>query len=211
MGQPGGPRLIALREPGALPGPASRGIGRAESASTGWLISFGSVLRRGGRHGEAVDEVVERVGAVPLHPSELQATRHFSVKVDQRFPQVAVRHWLASRAGPTLCQPLFPPTVPKTIDYVRAVAHYLQRARQRARCVEGSRDLHALVGGASGGAAAPTPARHSPSPTAGARVAQASTVCVDPCSRSRLLGAPVLRLCHHTSMPRAPVVLVQWR
>ena len=31
LGQPGGPGLIAIREAGALPGPASRGIGRAES------------------------------------------------------------------------------------------------------------------------------------------------------------------------------------
>ena len=97
LGQPGGPRLIALREAGALPGPASRGIGRAEIANTGWLISFGSALRPGGRDGEAVDKVVERVGAVALHPSELQAPRRFAVKVDQGFPQVAVRHWLARR------------------------------------------------------------------------------------------------------------------
>ena len=129
------------------------------------------------------------------------------VKVDQGFPQVAVRHRLSGRAGPTLCDPLLPPTVPKTIDDVGAVAHYLQRPRQRAGCIQGSRDLHALVGAPSGGAAAPAPAGHSPGPTARARVAQASTVCVHLRSWSWLLGAPSSACVITTSMAGAPAVL----
>src|SRR5690606_8435390 len=137
-----------------------------------------------GSDGEGVDEVVEAVAGVALHPAEADVTG--TDELDQLLPQVGVGDRLLLRVAPPVALPVAPPLVAEAVDDVAGVGHHLHgpglRADpERAQRLDHRHQLHPLVGGAgvAAGAVRLAVGGDRPRPAAGPGVPRAGPVGVD--------------------------------
>src|SRR5665811_637017 len=100
------------------------------------------------------------------------------MQLDERLPQVLVRHRLALAVLPIAFQPSLPPAVPEAVHDVGRVADDLQRALEPSHRIERGAQLHPLVGRHGLGAGGERPVGDDPGPSARPGVAGAGAVCV---------------------------------
>ena len=99
--------------------------------------------------------------------------------VDERLPEVAVRHRLLGAVHPAPAQPAPPPAIPKAVHDIGRVAHDGQGTVESPYRLERRLDLHPLVGRPPVPAARLPAVLGGPCPTARAGVARARAVRPD--------------------------------
>ena len=142
-----------------------------------WRITAPALLLERGLDRQAVDQIVVRIAAVALDPSERDVTAGAN-QFDERLPQITVGDRLLLAVEPTAFHPAFPPAVAKAVDDIRRVADHLERTIDGTHRLERGRDLHALIRRVGFRTAREGTAGHRPGPATRARVPAARAVGV---------------------------------
>ena len=178
---------------------AARIVGRAELP--GRRVARQLALLRHGLHGEAVGDLVPAVPRVALHPGEADVTSPAD-GLDERLPQVPVRHRLALGVQPSPPLPALPPAVPEAVHDVGRIAADLERAAVGVDGLRGGGDLHPLVGGVTDRPRGEGAVGLDPCPAAPPRVAAARPVGVD--DGERLVGRHRAEVSFGSVLPEQP-------
>ena len=170
-----GPIVGQRRHRRATAGP----IGRPDRRR--WRIAAPADAGGRGLDRERVDQIVHRILAVALDPTERDTVRPGGPcvhEVHQRLPEVAVGDRLLLRVQPTPLLPALPPAIPEAVDDIGRVADDVERPGDLGDRLRHCGDLHALIRRVRLGPAGEGAVGHGPCPPSGTGVPEAGTVRV---------------------------------